>query len=118
MRCLCTNRSPNKVVLSKEDNLLSDLAIHHEMKGTDAEGEICGGIYLKSNGKEVFSKKYQRIGISLKQLRKVKEGSFFIVTDSKLFNIARAALKSGVVTHFFTTQEIAIALLESELKAR
>ena len=103
---------------SKEDNLLSDLAIHHEMKGTDAEGEICGGIYLKSNGKEVFSKKYQRIGISLKQLRKVKEGSFFIVTDPKLFNIARAALKSGVVTHFFTTQEIAIALLESELKAR
>lgn len=86
------------------------------MKGTDAEGEICGGIYLKSDGKEVFSKKYQRIGVSLRQLRRVKEGSFFIVADPRLINIARAALKSGVVTHLFTTQEIAIALLESELK--
>jgi methylglyoxal synthase len=101
---------------SKEDNPLTNLAIHHEMKGTDAEGEICGGIYLKSDGKEVFSEKYQRIGVSLRQLRRVKEGSFFIVADPRLINIARAALLSGVVTHLFTTQEIAIALLESELK--
>lgn len=101
---------------SKEKNPLTSLDVHHEMKKTDAEGEIAGGIYLKADGKEVTSNNFKRIGVSLAQLRNVKEGSFFIASDPNLLNITRAALKSGAVSHFFTSLELANLLLDAEIK--